>query len=1466
MSSLPGGAADKAGNRYEFRWTALRIADVLEGRASRIRLEPPGSGGVGVEFEVHELGRAWGEQVKGADAGGTWTLSRLAREGVLAGARAQLELGRHFRLVVSTAAPQLSDLSSRARKTEVFEEFAEVLTGPLASDLHNLAELWRVTTQDAWVLLKRVHVEHLTADAMRHLVTTRLKLFFADDADVVIAALRDFCEDHIHQSLTAPQIWTHLESEGFRRRLLVGDAGVVSDLRQTVERHRRRVRRAEPSIGLVSRGGTAQLLDRLQAADGPQVTVLDGRAGFGKSTVVAAVASALETAGWFVAVARMDAVAPATNSSDGLGSAIGLADSPTVLLAGVADGSPALFVIDQLDAVSTYSGRMADNFEAVDDVLDEIAGAPNVKVLLVVRTVDLEADPRLRRLIADSDRVERHTLDRLSLPDVRDYLSGRLPASIPESTLELLRTPLHLAVFDRLSAAGQALTYRTLQGLYAQYTGEVRRSVESRVGRLDWVGITSALIEYMNDNEVLTVPASVLDGAAAVEVGALESESVIVRDGGGIAFFHESYFDYLFARSFVGSGRDLHTFLAASGQLLFRRSQTRQVLEHLAATDRVRFRHVVAELLGSTTVRAHLKEVVVGVLAQLDPVGEDWAAIDDLAWSWTPVGRHLIALLSRPGWFDAADGLGRWEMWLADPARVDRAFHQLAFAARQRPGRVEELVHPYVGATEDWRLRLRFLVEWSLTPPLTDLAVELVVRGDLDDARGPIAVNSDFWSIVYGVAREDPAAAARLTGAHLQRGLERARQEGLTDPFSSGHLAEHSQSHGVIDEIAELAPAALVEHIMPFVVELAVAEQRERPGRLPAGRRWGYRYRGRAYSVDNAVFAGVEKALRKLATSDPDQCSLRLQTFCHAESDELRFLACRTFAARGSADEAVEWLLSDERNFALGWADGSHWASRELIKAWSSSCSKELFVLLEESILAYSPVWEVGRWPGHAQYELLSAMDRTRLSGMAYRRLGELKRRFPESPPSPPRPFTIGQVLSPIGAEPSTHMSDEDWLRALRKHSRPETDWSGPVPVGGSQELAQVLGERASADPERFARLALRFDEDIPAAAIDNIIRNIEGHSNIDLVTNVCQHAQRLYGPLVGRSICHAAQKMGAADGRVVALIERYAEDPDPNHEEARTDASTSEVGSGDDRLMAGLNSTRGQAALAAASVLFAADNHLGRLLPVVEELASDPVPAVRLCAANGVVALLRHVPEQALAIAERLFDAEIDVFDASTTERLLTLSVLREPERFSATLARALNGPDSVARRAGRVWAVTFLRDVVPSALPHNIRELSAPARRGAAEVFAQEPGVGLETLKVLFSDEDAEVRTPAASAMRSLVGVPSEQVDELIEAFIPALAFDEHFDDLIDGLETLTTTLPAAAITACEQAVDIAGNDLGDIRTARSAMAGGLLRVLLRLYRQGGPDLRARSLDVIDRLTELNAYGVAEALESER
>ena len=804
-----------------------------------------------------------------------------------------------------------------------------------------------------------------------------------------------------------------------------------------------------------------------------------------------------------------------------------------------------------------------------------------------------------------------------------------------------------------------------------------------------------------------------------------------------------------------------------------------------------------------------------------------------------------------------------WEIWLSDPGRVDAAFHQLRLVVRERPVRVVALVRPYISESEDWRLRLRSLIEWSMKGELVDLGVEFVELGHLDDARDPIAANGDFWSIIYSLKDEDPAGATRLVGAFLRRCLVRAQQDGAGDPFASGHLSSHSQSAStVLGDVAAKVPAEFVHHVLPFVIGVATVDQDQREGLLPTSRRWHYQHRSPVYSVDDAVFAATDQALRNLATQSPAECASALQTLRDAECCELRILASRALTAMGDPNDAINWIISDPRNLVLGLSGGAQWVSRELIEQYSPGCSPDLFERIESVILDHSPSWESQDWRGYSRYRLLSALDDTRMSHAARRNLQELQRRFPASPPQEPRPAVAEFVGSPIESGASEHMSDDDWIRALRKHNRDETNWNGHHLVGGALELARLLGTRAKGKPERFSKLALRFSEEAPAVAMNEIISNIEGAVDIDVLAEVCEHARDIYGDAVGRSVCSAIARAGAASPRLVALLCACSRDPDPDHELART----GEGFFGGDLYTAGLNSTRGQVALAAASILFAGPDQVDALRPAVEALVDDEVLAVRVCAAEAVVALLNHVPQQALDLAERLFDAPIDVLDALTSERLLTHAVLRDPDRFARVLADALDGPTGVAVRAGRIWAIARWRERLPSDIVDDVHYLPAAARRGAADAFAANVADSLDDLPLLFNDDDQEVRQQAGRALWDLDEAPVDGTDALIDAFVSSAAFAEHMDMFINTLGRMSSTLPASTITVCERAVDIAGTDLGDIRTAHARVSSDLVTVVLRLYRQGDKDLRARCLDLIDRLTDLNAYDMERALDDER
>ena len=87
--------------------------------------------------------------------------------------------------------------------------------------------------------------------------------------------------------------------------------------------------------------------------------VLTGKAGAGKTGCVIECVEALRSQGIRVLAFRLDRLSP-VSSTHAFGQQLGLEESPALVLAAAAEDHEAVLVVDQLDAVSTISGRSAD--------------------------------------------------------------------------------------------------------------------------------------------------------------------------------------------------------------------------------------------------------------------------------------------------------------------------------------------------------------------------------------------------------------------------------------------------------------------------------------------------------------------------------------------------------------------------------------------------------------------------------------------------------------------------------------------------------------------------------------------------------------------------------------------------------------------------------------------------------------------------------------------------------------------------------------------------------------------------------------------------------------------------------------------------------------------------------------------------------------------------------------------------
>lgn len=215
---LPGGASDKAGNRYELLWTVDRLVDIVLARASSIRLEPPELDGI--EFLYSRDGAVEFHQVKRGNASeGRWSISRL--KPVLKTFKKHLLADKHVTCVFVSGdgVLALGELVERACSAESYDEYYGLF---LNTETHrrayeDLCSTWEMTSEESWLYLRRLRIETIDESQLRSKLDQVLGLLFTTHPSSTRATLCQMVLEHVHGTLTAPQILDYLERLNIRR-------------------------------------------------------------------------------------------------------------------------------------------------------------------------------------------------------------------------------------------------------------------------------------------------------------------------------------------------------------------------------------------------------------------------------------------------------------------------------------------------------------------------------------------------------------------------------------------------------------------------------------------------------------------------------------------------------------------------------------------------------------------------------------------------------------------------------------------------------------------------------------------------------------------------------------------------------------------------------------------------------------------------------------------------------------------------------------------------------------------------------------------------------------------------------------------------------------------------------------------------------------------------------------------------
>jgi len=1489
--SLAGGSADKLGNRYELWWTVLKVMDIIRGQWEAIRIEEPGV--EKAEFVLRGAAEKSLHQAKRQAGDGKWTLAELSsKDNPYLQAIGQQLQDPNTRIVFVSGsdAPELAELSTRARDSASPEEFNDffVQSKKHQTGFSQLQRIWGdCSAEKARGHLKRIEVRVIDEKSLRdQTLMTAQALFLLSPANVC-SAVAGLVLDSVHRDLSRAEIIEFLSKCGYNLRQVANAPQARPLVDAVTQRYLDNGRGRLIQGKLVPRDVTEQL--RAHMNEPKTDCAVTGRAGTGKSGCIAEFVEGLKSSGIPVLAFRLDRVDPVKSTVE-LGHALGFEESPALLLGAASEGhEKAALVIDQLDSISTTSGRTTGFFDAVEALMNEVRGLQGkteIHVFVVCREFDWKNDHRLRKLL---NKEHNHiAIGDFTKGQVRAILeeSGVSPSSLTSRQLDLLCLPQNLSLFLESSFTPET-PFNTTLDLFDQYWTTKRTSVAERSAPVSdsWNDVIQAMVDGMTTSQQLSVRREALDKCAPPYVDQMISEGVITRDGHRVGFGHESFFDYCFARQFVLESRTLVNFLLQDEQHLFRRAQVRQVLQYLHEGEPDRFCEELTGLINHKQIRTHLKDLALAVAASSATISaQEWEMWTRLIAPHVEATRtnqtgDLIATLawkhfySASPLFERALQAGLVQEWVDSDsgAIVDMGLSYLRAHEGRFSSETAALLAPFAGRGKVWSKRLLWfmqLVDLNASREMFDLFLRLLADGTLDEARGPIAANSTFWNLAYDLAEKNPARCCEIVGTWLGRQLELAKASDTGENLISFHYDAFAEQP--ISKTAKQAPSEFIKHVFPIILLIASWASRADDELPRRDRVWLYlTERDETGSPQDIALHHLRSALKAVAEKSPEELAGHVDSLRASDLYVANVLLLAIYSGNGRhfASVAAETFVEQPWRFECGVSQNSHWYAQQALSAIFEYCDAEHRAQLELTVREYVSPWEKAssgyKYHGSTRFNLLAAIPSELRSAQGARAYQELVRKFgkPAGEPEGPRGGFVG---SPIPDDRLVKMDDNAILVAIQHFSnstRPRQHYH--FLRGGSLELARAIASLAEKEPSRFAQIALKIPSDADPVFLAELLRVYEKATLDDSIKlQICLKGFAEHRGQCGREIADVLGSIKNPLPQVaVEQLEWLAiQSPEPpfgQQDEAVPEEQDSIL---KDCFNRGLNLTRGRAVLAIGNLILLDTAYITRFASTLERLTEDRSAAVQACSAF----VWRVIAGGDYLYAYAMFQKCRMVIPSLPTLRY-GFDLLRVGLRDHFSLLRPQiedmleSGDSQCIVTASRLACIAALYHPEAYALADlavngDERQRLAAAQVAAANLGSEEFRPWCEKqLYVLFNDSDPKVRSAAGECFRKLEDQPLETFGKLIESYCHSAAYESNSHSLLHTLEESVEKLPGIVCMACEHFLLRFGREAGDIRTHRALDGYRMPKLAFRTYHQHQRDEWAsRALDVIDRLCE--------------
>ncbi|MFA7421987.1 MAG: ATP-binding protein [Melioribacteraceae bacterium] len=951
---------------------------------------------------------------------------------------------------------------------------------------------------------------------------------------------------------------------------------------------------------------------------GDNVMVLVGGAGSGKSSILKDVLIQLQKEEYYVIGIKSDQFIVDTREK--LESELSLSETLANLLNKASLSKKTVLIIDQIDALSQYLSVNRNSLKVYLNMVRQFQMNKSLKIILSCRTFDLDYDPTLAEL-KNCPRIVVKDLDKEQINQTLSLFNLSIE-KLPIQLQELIKIPLHLNIFCKIYNPEIHLErFATLQDLYEELWNQ-KFSVHSSNGEIE---LLFKISEKMSSDQVLSIPKYHFDKLYKSELADLAHEGLIVFEGNNIQFFHQTFFDYVFACSFVAHEKELFSYITGNHQGIFIRSSIIQVLEYYRSVGYPSYAQVIEKLLTSDNIRYHIKHLILFWFSKISqPTTLDEKLFNKLIRSNAIYMENFIEMLTSKGWVKylikenifleilteqntTLYNILSWRLrWVLIDQNNDlfEFLWQLCISKEH----INTIANILMGL-KNWNNPLSFKIFDKLKIHFYSIDRENLILFIFSNAikTNPIWVLSHY---------------AELTSSRIS---EIDKIEYLDNKLL------HYQDIELIKELYKFIPNETAAFLLKlFLQQIDKSKEELHEGYYTARSFWAY-YDDSMHKQDDWITLDLltEYGINYLS-SDKNKFNLFFEDCLETKCLTIigLFLTIYNENPKIFRNDIYNIIMRESYFLSYTQTTLSEINTHKAINLIYPILSKKEQTKINTIILNHFPSWETSkehlayfksRDYGYSQFTLMKCLNEKDIKGtILWKRFQELNRRFNFSINvfESRRGIKGGFIGSPLPKRAYEKMSFLQWLSSFKSYNEKPVR-EKDVLSGGLSQHASEFRECVKNDPDKYYDFLYSLDkENVPIRYISEGIYGLKEakYDMKKLKRIVKKYALKYKATEFRRSILFSIDTLVIAevvDSQIIKILEAYIE----NDQEAESKSK--------DAFSVGINTVKGEA-IRNLTLIGRIPKYFNKVFPLLLKYSRHPSVSFRACMIHELVYLIR--------------------------------------------------------------------------------------------------------------------------------------------------------------------------------------------------------------------------------------------------